>query len=927
MIKRFMILGMLSFSCIAICQEKKEDSNLIEKQREDLLLKISQHPFKKELDSPKKLPNGKLPPDLYFKDRYLRTIDPATGEVPAYKLAEIRQDVKSGMYTSDEEFSLLRLPGSQEDAWVNRGPYNVGGRTRAIMFDPNDPTGKKVFAGGASGGLWVNNDITNANSEWQPIGDLWAETSISCIAHDPNNPMTFYVGTGEVYTNDATGLGIFKTTDGGQTWEHVFNDTFGYTENGRLRGNYYITDIEVRDNNGQSEVFVGVSGRRVTDGVLIANYEAGLYKSTDGVNFNRIEDLYFGPSTSTGLDYHHSVNKIEIGADNSVWVSTKDDPFNSTVIGGKIYKSTDGTNFSLVYQESTSTEKGRVELATSSQNPNIAYALIQTLISSAPVKIIKTTDGGETWTEKTLPSDADTGIPASDFTRGQSFYDLEIAVDPTNDSHVYVGGIDLFRSTNGGESWNQISKWSNNNALGGLNVSYVHADQHAIVFNPQNQSQMLFGCDGGIFFAPDNTSFESSSSVTPILARNTGYNITQFYSAKMNPTSTRENEEIIAGAQDNGTIVLQGVPNDQGILNNFTYTGGDGALVEYDDNADYLINGYVYSYHYLTNLNNNNLFYLLPSSERDNGSFINPITLDPIQDVAFANRSGISFNVISGLQGANSTNQLDLFQYSIDSNNGITKLRVSPYTTSSTTLFVGTYDGRIFKVENANLENTASHSQLNTTIVGSISDIQLGLSENEILATVSNYNVNNIWYTNDGGSTWQEKDGNFPDMPVRSIIMNPNNNNEVMIGTDLGVWATSNFQDPNPTWSTSNNGLANVSVTEFDYRESDGTVMAVTYGRGVFTTNQNSFLGTENVGSRLSNFVVYPQPSKGDLNIMFDEVDRVDIKIFNTEGKLVYEQKKVSSKETFNVGLPTGVYILEATGENNFKKHVNVMMK
>ena len=72
-----------------------------------------------------------------------------------------------------------------------RGPYSVGGRTRAILFDPNDATGKRVFAGGVSGGLWVNNDITNSSSEWSPINDFWANTSISCIASDPNNPKLY----------------------------------------------------------------------------------------------------------------------------------------------------------------------------------------------------------------------------------------------------------------------------------------------------------------------------------------------------------------------------------------------------------------------------------------------------------------------------------------------------------------------------------------------------------------------------------------------------------------------------------------------------------------------------------------------------------------------------------------------------------------
>lgn len=923
MMKKYTLLALFFILNLTWAQENNDAQIQVKKQRKELLQKIESHPFKKELDNPKRLPNGKLPPDLYFKEDYLRTMNPETGEVNPFQLNEIRKEIVNGRYTDeDATFSLYRMPGDTQDPWMERGPFSTGGRTRAVMFDPNDTTGKRVFAGGVSGGLWVNDDITQYNSQWQPIDAFWANTSISCITYDPNNPQVFYVGTGEVYVNGIRGLGIFKTTDGGETWTHIFDDTFGYTENGRLRGNYYITDIKVRDNNGQSELFVGVAGR--LDDVFIGNYESGLYKSTDGgTTFTRVQDLYYGESQTTGLDVYYNINRIEIGADNSVWVGTINDPFSGTGIGGKIFRSMDGTNFTKIYEQTSgNVESGRIEVGLSSQNPDVAYALVRTYSSSSPVKIVKTTDGGTNWEEMPLPDDADNGIPANDFTRGQSFYDLVIAVDPVNDQNVYVGGIDLFKSTDGATTWEQISKWSNNNNLASLNVAFVHADQHAIKFNPQFPNQMLFGCDGGVYYVPDNSSFVGSSSV---LRRNYGYNVTQFYSAKLNPTSSTSNEEILGGTQDNGSIVLSGVPNPQGFLNQFTYTGGDGGLVEFDDQGEYVINGYVYAYHYLTNLNTNNLFYLYPESERNYGSFINEIELDANLDVAYTYRSGGNYNVVSNLLGANSTADLDFFRTNVVTSGSITKLTVSPFNTASSTLYVGTNNGEIFRVTDAHLP-TSTNVELNAPIVGSISEIAFGLSENEILATVSNYNVNNIWYSPDGGNTWEQKDGNLPDMPVRTIFMNPNTNNEVMIGTDLGVWTTSNFQDDNPTWVTSNNGLSNVKVLEFDYRESDRTVLAATYGRGIFTT-EDSFMATIDVESQLSDFVVYPQPSKGELHVMFDNAENIDIKIYNTAGKLVFEKMDVSSQEAFTANLPSGVYILEATAKNGFKKSVNLMMK
>jgi hypothetical protein len=124
------------------------------------------------------------------------------------------------------------------EPWIERGPYSVGGRTRAIMYDPNDATGKRVFAGGVSGGLWVNQDPSVSTNEWQPLSTFWANTSVVCITYDPNNPQVFYVGTGESSTTDVVGSGIWKTTDGGATWTQIFTIPVTYSSNGVRNGNF-----------------------------------------------------------------------------------------------------------------------------------------------------------------------------------------------------------------------------------------------------------------------------------------------------------------------------------------------------------------------------------------------------------------------------------------------------------------------------------------------------------------------------------------------------------------------------------------------------------------------------------------------------------------------------------------------------------------
>ena len=114
------------------------------------------------------------------------------------------------------------MPGENSNSWEERGPDNVGGRTRTIMFDPNDATNKRVFAGGVSGGLWVNDDITDGASAWTEV-NIPQNLGISCITYDPNNTNIFYVGTGESYVfGDVNGNGVWKSIDGGANWIQVF---------------------------------------------------------------------------------------------------------------------------------------------------------------------------------------------------------------------------------------------------------------------------------------------------------------------------------------------------------------------------------------------------------------------------------------------------------------------------------------------------------------------------------------------------------------------------------------------------------------------------------------------------------------------------------------------------------------------------------
>ena len=175
----------------------------------------NQHPFapgnQLSADAAEELPKYDRP-DLARQQDFLWTLDPALGYPPRERLLEAQRIVEE--YKSDPS---RYAPGDALLPWEERGPNNVGGRTRALMWDPN--TTNKVWAAGVGGGLWYNNDITTPGTSWNNVDDFWTNIAISCIAFDPSNTQVFYVGTGEGWYNaDALqGLGVWKTTDGGST--------------------------------------------------------------------------------------------------------------------------------------------------------------------------------------------------------------------------------------------------------------------------------------------------------------------------------------------------------------------------------------------------------------------------------------------------------------------------------------------------------------------------------------------------------------------------------------------------------------------------------------------------------------------------------------------------------------------------------------
>ncbi len=1018
---------------------------------------LNNSPFKKVMNLTKNERKALgIPPNKFYEQEWELSMNPETGRPHSENLDAIRNQL---INQRQQIIESGRTPGDGTDNnWVERGPNNVGGRVRAVMFDPNDPTFKTVFAGGVSGGLWKNTDITSASSTWTRV-NIPENLAVSAITVDPNNSNVFYVGTGESYVGgDVNGNGVWKSINGGTSWTKVFGGITGATTfqtsasltinspagvagnyecipttafgnpvatpitanivlvndgtaptsdgcetitnaaalNGKIAlirrgtctfvfkvkaaqdagaigvimmndnrpitglggvdstitipsimiseqdgntieaavlagtvsgtlnpvvrgaftgnlvpGQQHINDIKVRNNGGVSEIYVAVGDTfysAANQTTYLGGPIYGLYKSIDGgTNWNLVN------MPLTADRNKHCPNDIEIGSDNSIWISTT----NSLLYGdggGKIFSSSDGNTFTLRHEIPNGK---RTQIALSSNNINKIYVLAEDS-TNGEANIYLTTNGFTSVTTLSEPL-AIHGTTATDFCRGQAFYDLTIAVDPTNDAIVYIGGIDIHRSTNSGSSWQTISKWSSGYSTG---VSVVHADQHAIVFRPGNSNQALFGHDGGVSFASSLSAAPTSTSA--IQTRVQGLNVTQFYSVGVAPTNSVSGltgEYFAAGAQDNGTQYFEDAQ--AGINGAFQSQGGDGAFTMFDQGADkYYISNYVYNESInlrpLPGSTITNSRVLDNDTNLNNGAFIAPMTLDSNLDILYADYSnGTNYsvrrysNIKSGTVG-----RTDLTNPLLTSSP--TAFTVSPYTITSTTLLVGTRLGKLLKVTNANLATQTWTDITGQSFVGSISDVEYGASENEIFVTMHNYNVVSIWYSSNGGTTWVSKEGNLPDLPVKCILKNQLNANEVIIGTELGVWYTNNFNTTAPTWNQSYNGMSNVKVVDLDLRN-DNTVFAATYGRGIFS---GQFTATSlSIDDNVLNkgIKVYPNPSNGIVNIAIDNYNGdITVEVYDINGRKVFSNAGDYMKvNTINLqGFQRGVYILNVNGES-----------
>lgn len=827
---------------------------------------------------------------------YIKTVDPSLRYVPKDRLRKAYQN--KSKYKNSNNDALL---------WENV-PCNLGGRTRAIMWDPTDSANnyKKAFAGATTGGLWVNNDVTNADSDWEPVEGLWAGLSISTIVYDPNELNTFYLGTGEAHTavpkyreSSGVGYGIWKSTDAGETWQ-VIESTIDFK---------YITDIKIRNVNGQSEIYAGVASGNYKGIDHLSEPSDGLFKSTDGgETWQQVLPDIPGESIT------FTPNDIEIASNNRIYVGTM--RFNETIGGGYLLYSDDGDNWTIVddfldviANTTNFNIPGRIEIASAPSNPNKIYALVTSgadygvYIIGRCFNILRSEDGGDTWTSCNLPSDypePGTGTSWAYI----AWHALTAAVDPNDENTIIVGSVDLHKSVDGGNTWNYISSTQAFNDPDANDTTFVHADQHEILYKFNSSSEILFTTDGGIFYS--NT---GDRGFPYFEMRNKSYSTLQCYTCAIHPELGRG--FYMAGQQDNSTVLYNDSPIDRGSILLF----GDGAycFIDEDNPQQQIIsmqwNLYGFSNDEMQTYSETMDFY--PS-----GLFVSPADYEHEMNILFSN-AGMQGGYLSDtlLKVTNMYSDIagEFIKLGTDSRTPFSAVTISPFSPQGkVTLFLGNQAGSIYKIKQANTDPIEYKLDKGDLPIANISCIQIGNNGDHLLVTFSNYGVESVWETKDGGANWRNIEGNLPDIPVRWAIFHPFDTKKVMLATELGIYTSSDISQDNVEWVLDNQGMGEVRIDQLRVRKSDHTVLAATHGRGLYTTRFFPLppgVGiSENETEKQA--YVYPNPVEDYINFMnLDVSTDAKYEIFNGKGQLIGSGEIIDNKLSTD-NLKPGIYFL-----------------
>ena len=729
-----------------------------------------------------------------------KTKDPLLGYVPVNRMEAAVRFTENLKRFHRNDIDVL--------SWTARGPIfdSVGpsngnlrggfsytsGYMSAVLIDTlNDPTGNTVLVGGTTGGVWKCTNFLSPFPNWTAVNDSYETLSVTYFCQDPTNANTMYYTTGDG-SYSATiifGGGIWKSIDGGNNWVKL-----------PTTASFYRSFKIVCDASGN--VYAAL---RSTTVPVVQRF--GLWRSKDhGANWENITPATVGSSDSSCTDIEiSSTGRLHasfgyLGSLVKHWYT--DDPANVTTATG--------WNVSTGIKSSgTATATVRMELGCSG---NTLYALTVNSTFNAD-SCYKSIDGGATWTKQN-------SVLFSPFMlHDQGDYDITLAINPVNTNEIIVGGLDAYKSYNSGQSFDkQLSFWATGNSA----EPYVHADHHFMQWWMVGaESRVVIGGDGGIFL--------SSDSGNTWADRNKNLNIKQFYSGDMHPDAG--SPYIIGGAQDNGTHQLKTA----GLGHSYEVTGGDGCFVHINQ-ANPLIQWSSYVRNQYRRSVNGGLTWQIRNISTS-GFTANPYDYDDGQNILYScNTTNSIYRWANAHTAAPSSAQV------ITSNSFLgapSAFKVSPYTANR--VFIGTNTAQILRLDNANTVTSANVAANLTNITGAsfpvggfVNCVNIGSSDQFLVAVFTNFGVNNIWYSNNGGTTWSAIDGNLPDMPIRWAVFDPSHDDQLYIATAAGVFHTDAINGGSTVWMPET-GLPTVRTDMLKVRLSDNTLLAATYGRGMYT--------------------------------------------------------------------------------------------
>ena len=734
---------------------------------------------------------------------YAQRVYPENG-IPYDAIAEA--NAVSAQMSQD---ALLRTDGAAAARWKLTGPSNIGGRIRELAVDPTNEG--HVYIATAAGGVWKT---TDSGQTFAPVWPNDTVQAMGAVAVDQNGVV--WAGTGEPDSGRvaADGDGIYRSDDGGATWEHR-----GLANSGSF-GTIAI------DPTDPDRVFAAVQGwSRDTDG------QRGLYLTEDS---GETWDAVLQPPDEDDKD---SIGAIDVAISPSnpdvmlatAWdkIRAQDGPIFGK--GSKLYRSTDGGHtwtdeqqapLPISYDDDDlppgDTYVGRMGIAFAPDEPGRAYLISSTAVGNFN-GFFTSTNNGRDWTAVGPTS----GGVLQQISGGFAWWFGRVWVDPEDSDHVFVAGIQLAESTNGGASW----------TLNGA----VHADQHGLAWDPFVEDRVYLGNDGGFYRNNENGGSSTPWTKTARMA------ITQFYAMD---SSEQDVRRLNAGTQDNNSI--KSWQADGSITGDWVpYVGGDGMMNRIDpEDHDYYYGCYQYGgCSAFTPLGNRTI--PIPGARKN---WVAPLEFRESDTKVIYGASEYMSRMEIRAGGFT-------WQKISDDLTGGPTPRSSIYGTISTIgsgyvdgglVYAGTDDGRLWQSKNADAADPADVTWKRLRDRDAIpkrwvTRVEVSpMTDKWTVATFSGWrwldgsDSPHVAITKDKGKSWEDISGNLPDSPVNDVVWHPTAKKSLFVGTDVGVFATT---DLGQTWEKIGANLPLVSVQEINIQTESKTLFAATYGRSIWETS------------------------------------------------------------------------------------------